>query len=488
MRSGLFLLVIGAFMSALAIPMSGSVAVAQVEAVTVTTQQTPYGTVLFTGDGKALYVFSFDTVGSAGTPAASSCTGRCATAWPPLLATGPVQAQGGVRQGGLGTMPRGDGTYQVTYFGHPLYLFINDKTPGQTTGQNVAAFNGIWNLVSVTGQPDPGVATVTVETSPEGTVLAAPTAFNTYRSLYLLTTDPPNTTTCVGNCARFWPPLLTTGQPVAGSGVDPAGLGTLQRPDGTLQVTYFGVPLYMFAFDLSPGAKSGLTNGEDVVDQPNAGIWYLVSPRGAAIPAPATVTTVSTPLGTVLAWDKYPLYAFSGDTATSSACTGACARVWVPLLTNTAPQAGTGVSQGGLGTIQRADGTMQVTYNGHPLYLFAPAFAGTDAQGIRAFGGAFALMLPSGTLSQATPTTRAVVAIPQVIHSGPGMSASFYVAFVSKNPGVGMVLFGSGPGCSGLVETGTRDQGAGTTNHTVLVTGNDLPGSIGDVGIQPGVT
>jgi hypothetical protein len=69
-----------------------------------------------------------------------------------------------------------------------------------------------------------------------------------------------------------------------------------------------------------------------------------------------------------------------------------------------------------------------------------------------------------------------------------GMSGWFTVSFTSSSAGNGMVFFGSGPGCTGLVEVATGDQHLGTTSHTVTVTGNDLPGSVGDVGVQPGVT
>jgi parallel beta-helix repeat protein len=69
-----------------------------------------------------------------------------------------------------------------------------------------------------------------------------------------------------------------------------------------------------------------------------------------------------------------------------------------------------------------------------------------------------------------------------------GVAGQFTVAFNSNNPGNGMVLFGSGPGCNGLVGTATQDQGAGTTTHIIVVKGNDLPGSVGDNGIQPGAT
>jgi phospholipase C len=64
----------------------------------------------------------------------------------------------------------------------------------------------------------------------------------------------------------------------------------------------------------------------------------------------------------------------------------------------------------------------------------------------------------------------------------------FEVSFTSSQPGQGMVYFGAGPGCNGLVEVATRDAGSGTVNHRVLVQGNDLPGTVGDNGIVPGVT
>jgi hypothetical protein len=65
------------------------------------------------------------------------------------------------------------------------------------------------------------------------------------------------------------------------------------------------------------------------------------------------------------------------------------------------------------------------------------------------------------------------------------VAQGFAVTFTSKNPGQGYILFGTS--CNGLVETATQDVGAGTTTHTVFVKGNDLPGTIGDVGLTPGV-
>lgn len=68
------------------------------------------------------------------------------------------------------------------------------------------------------------------------------------------------------------------------------------------------------------------------------------------------------------------------------------------------------------------------------------------------------------------------------------MGGMFVTGFDSSAPGQGMVYFGSGPGCQGLVEVGTQDIHPGTTTHAVVVTGNDLPGTIGDNGIVPGTT
>jgi predicted lipoprotein with Yx(FWY)xxD motif len=465
----------------------------------------PVGIVLVTGDGLGVYELSFDAPATVSSPAQSSCTGACTKAWPPLLApgpNGPFDAMGGVIQSELGTITRTDlagGTaYQVTYFGHPLYNFSRDTLGGHAQGENVAAFNGIWRLVSPAGYPNAGVATVELESTAQGMVLATPTAFGGIRSLYSLSADPPGVATCLALCDQFWPPLLTTSSPIAGSGVDSAGLGTTPRPDGSTQVTYFGWPLHLFTQDLAAGAKSSLTNGLDVVDQFNQGIWYLLAAGGGRVSSAATLTSVSAALGTLLEYNPtgtagggtLPTYAFSADAAAATACNGLCARVWTPVLTTGAPEAmaGATVNASDLGTIQRADGSTQVTFDGHPLYTFAPSFSALDGQNLAGFGGVFHLVLASGALSSTAPATRSVVAFPQVVTSSYGTSASFTVAFSSTTPGQGAVLFGPGPGCRGLVEIGTQDAGGGPTDHIVGVTGNDLAGTIGNIGIQPGAT
>jgi predicted lipoprotein with Yx(FWY)xxD motif len=91
-------------------------------------------------------------------------------------------------------------------------------------------------------------------------------------TLYLYTTDTPNTSNCYGPCAVAWPPLLTAGAPIAGSGVTASMLGTTTRTDGTTQVTYNGWPLYYYQTDKAAGD----TTGENVQN-----VWFVVTPAGA---------------------------------------------------------------------------------------------------------------------------------------------------------------------------------------------------------------
>jgi predicted lipoprotein with Yx(FWY)xxD motif len=103
------------------------------------------GSILVNSTGRTLYLFKAD-VG-----AKSACTGACATAWPPLLATAKPTAGTGLTASKLATITRSDGTQQVTYNGHPVYLFIKDKKPGQTTGQGVTAFGAAWYALTPAG-------------------------------------------------------------------------------------------------------------------------------------------------------------------------------------------------------------------------------------------------------------------------------------------------------------------------------------------------
>lgn len=93
--------------------------------------------------------------------------------------------------------------------------------------------------------------------------------------LYLFTADTTTESTCYEQCATAWPPLLTDTEDVtAGTGVDAALIGTTERTDGTVQVTYNDHPLYYFAQDTEPGD----TEGQGVQD-----VWWVVNPAGEGV-------------------------------------------------------------------------------------------------------------------------------------------------------------------------------------------------------------
>ena len=112
-------------------------------------------------------------------------------------------------------------------------------------------------------------ATVQTADSGLGTILVDADG----NTLYVFDADEDGTSTCYGECEDNWPPL-TADAPTAGEGADESLLGTTERDDGSVQVTYDGRPLYFFAGDAAPGD----TNGQAVGD-----VWWVVDAEGAAI-------------------------------------------------------------------------------------------------------------------------------------------------------------------------------------------------------------
>ena len=112
----------------------------------VAVAKSPLGRILVDSKGITLYDFVKDR----GTP--SSCYGACAALWPPLTTKGKPVAGHGVRASLLGTTRRKDGRLEVTYNGHPLYYFVSDRKPGQTTGQALNQFGAPWWVLSAAGK------------------------------------------------------------------------------------------------------------------------------------------------------------------------------------------------------------------------------------------------------------------------------------------------------------------------------------------------
>jgi predicted lipoprotein with Yx(FWY)xxD motif len=103
------------------------------------------GKILVDSQGRTLYLFERDS----GTK--STCTGACAVEWPPLRATGKPTVGSGANASLVATSARSDGKSQVIYNGHPLYLFSADQKAGDTNGQGVNAFGGLWYVLSSSG-------------------------------------------------------------------------------------------------------------------------------------------------------------------------------------------------------------------------------------------------------------------------------------------------------------------------------------------------
>ncbi|HVS62654.1 MAG TPA: hypothetical protein VMT85_04015, partial [Thermoanaerobaculia bacterium] len=89
------------------------------------------------------------------------------------------------------------------------------------------------------------------------------------RALYMFTADSAGESNCYDVCAEAWPPLLSDGEPQVPAGLRQELLGTLQRRDGSTQVTYGGWPLYTYAQDAGPDS----IEGQDV--HGSGGEWYL---------------------------------------------------------------------------------------------------------------------------------------------------------------------------------------------------------------------
>jgi predicted lipoprotein with Yx(FWY)xxD motif len=143
----------------------------------------------------------------------------------------------------------------------------------------------------------------------------------------------------------------------------------------------------------------------------NGGRSAAASPAArTSKPASAgTVTVASSNLGDILVDAQgRTVYLFGADTGTKSACSGACAVNWPPLVTSGTPTVGNGAATSLVGTATRSGGEQQVVYNGHPLYLFAgdQKAGDTNGQGVNAFGGSWYALTSAGNQVTATsPST-----------------------------------------------------------------------------------
>ena len=135
---------------------------------TVSLRTTKLGPILVNSRGHTLYLFAKDR------NAKSACSGSCAKFWPPLLSQGKTTAGSGVKPSLIGTTRRSNGSRQVTYNRHPLYMFVLDRRAGQTNGENNSAFGAKWYAVSARGTAVVKTSTTTTTTTTTGTTTTNP--------------------------------------------------------------------------------------------------------------------------------------------------------------------------------------------------------------------------------------------------------------------------------------------------------------------------
>lgn len=305
------------------------------------------GTFLVDAEGTTLYTFDNDE------PGVSNCTESCLANWPPLLlGEGEAASLAHGVPGLIGFIAFGEEDRQVTYNGMPLYYFVGDADAGMTNGQGIG---DVWWVASP--------ATVNVGHSESlGYFLVNANGM----TLYTFSADTDGESTCYDSCATNWPPLLVDGDVTTQPGIG-GEFGTTERTDGTMQVTHNGMPLYFFVGDV----ETGMANGQDIGD-----VWF--------VDAVATISTAEDDeLGTILIGSNgMTLYLFTNDTESESACIDGCAANWPPLtVTADEPINLADGLEGEVGTIERADGSLQVTFNGMPLYYFVRDVLPGDTNG-----------------------------------------------------------------------------------------------------------
>ncbi|ADD40360.1 hypothetical protein [Stackebrandtia nassauensis] len=227
--------------------------------------ETSLGDVLLDSEGKTLYMFKKDKDGK------SACYDKCEKMWPPLTVDGDAKAGDGADADLLGTSEREDGSQQVTYNGMPLYYFAKDKAEGDVNGQGV---KDVWYVVDAEGNIvdkakdsggddgyDDGEEKKSYDLQLVDNDEYGPILVNSEgMTLYMFFKDEKldNASACYKDCLNKWTPLTVEDDPTYGDGVDKSLIGTIEREDGTKQVTYNDWPMYTFNDDANAGDTKGV--------------------------------------------------------------------------------------------------------------------------------------------------------------------------------------------------------------------------------------
>jgi predicted lipoprotein with Yx(FWY)xxD motif len=271
--AGSMMLVLGAGLCA---PLTTQTpASAAAKGTTISTRTGAYGTMLEVGSGQytgySVYMITSDQPPTYGCTTKSislfgmpiACTGPSndqKAEWPAVTTTSAPIAGPGVSQKLLGIVHRAGIGDQVTYAGHPLYLF--ETSPDSITGEGydepgIPPWSGLWYLVSPSGEPLAWPGTLTTMTMNNKTILGAlelTLAGWEVFPVYSYSSDTSSASNCTGSCGVAWPPMLTSGSPALMNALSASKVGTIKDSDGELQLTYGGKPLYFYS-------KEGVTKG-----------------------------------------------------------------------------------------------------------------------------------------------------------------------------------------------------------------------------------
>jgi predicted lipoprotein with Yx(FWY)xxD motif len=205
-----------------------------------------FGNVISDSKGMSLYFFANDASGT------STCSGACATTWPPFLLQDNNLPQG-LLMSDLGEITRTDGTKQTTYKGWPLYYFNGDVTPGTVNGDGSG---GSWFVA----KPDYTLMLARINSE---LVFVGSRG----KAVYTFDNDAANVSNCNGGCAVTWPPYFYGETIVLPSALNANNFGTITRADGTKQNTYIGKALYLYNSDVNRGTLLGDGVG---------GVWHKI--------------------------------------------------------------------------------------------------------------------------------------------------------------------------------------------------------------------
>jgi len=250
-------------------------------------------------------------------------------------------------------------------------------------------------------------------------------------TLYGFTDDANGTSTCFDACATAWPAVTVQSGFLPPTGVDPALVTTVDRPDGSKQLKIGKWPVYFYAGDGAPGSADGqgvggkwfavgadgtLVKGDKAgAATPSAAASAAAAPAAKpAAPAPASLAQAGA-LGQVLVGaNGHTLYGFTDDANGTSTCFDACATAWPAVTVDAGFTPPAGVDPALVTTVDRPDGSKQLKVGKWPLYFYvgdgAPGETNGEGVGTKWFAVGADGKLVKGPADAAAPAPAAAAA------------------------------------------------------------------------------